>query len=287
MGETLPRQLWRRVRSVFLKGLAALLPTALTIYVIMFLYGFTKDSVSKPITTFIGYQMAERSESCRRHFVEEYGVDENILEMKNGKFVHPEEVERELSEKLPWWPGFVLVLVTIFVAGIVLASFLGRKIWRTGERTLGKVPVIGIIYPYIKQVTEFVFGEGRKTPAYSRVVAVQFPYHGSWAVGFVTGYGLAPVDASGGKHVTVFVPCSPAPMSGFTVVVPEEEAIPLDMTVDEAMRFVISCGVITPERFLTERGVQAVARGETRVLDSGGRAETETENEGKEKEKQN
>ncbi len=265
------KRMSRRLRVIFFKGLAALLPTALTIYIIVFLFGFVKNNISRPINTFIGYNLARWSEDVRGYMVRHYNVDETVFAVdENGNFVDPEAVEEELAAKLPWWPAFVLVVFVIFVVGALLASFMGRRIWRAGERLLSRTPVINLIYPHVKQVTSFLFGEDKPQKKYSRVVAVQFPFPGSWSVGLVTGEGLQPVKVKeGSRLVTVFVPCSPAPMSGFTVIVREDETIPLNMSVDEAMRFIISCGVITPEALLTDEGRASLNAQDTRALGGG------------------
>lgn len=263
------RGFFKKLKRIFFKGLAALLPTALTIYIILFLFTFVRDNISKPINTFIGYQLIKASKGVEDYVVRNYHVDRKVLKRdEKGEFIDPKQVKEELSAKLPWWPAFVLVVLVIFIVGVLLASFIGRRIWRTGEKLLSRTPVINLIYPHVKQVTSFLFGEERLQRQYSRVVAVQFPFHGSWAVGFVTGEGIRPIKArERTRLVTVFVPCSPAPMSGFTVIVREDEAIPLNMSVDEAMRFIISCGVITPENLLTEEGRAAMQASDTKALE--------------------
>ena len=250
--------LGKGLKRVFLKGLAALLPTALTIYILMFLFAFVKDSISRPITTFLGVQMAKHWNGAKDFFAD-YKIPPELFEKEpDGSLKHPVELEEEMRKKLPWWPGFVIVVVLIFIVGVFLASFLGRRIWRLGERLVDKVPVVKAVYSSAKQVTDFVFGGDKRGYGYSKVVAVQYPTQGLWSVGFLTGGGIEPVKTKEKKRlVTVFIPCSPTPMSGFTVILPEEKTIPLDMTFEEAMRFVISCGVVTPQKLMTKEGKEA------------------------------
>lgn len=247
--------LGKGLKRVFLKGLAALLPTALTIYIIMFLFAFVKDSISRPITTFLGIQMAKHWDGAKDYFAD-YKIAPELFEKdSDGSLKHPVELEEEMKKRLPWWPGFVIVVILIFIVGVFLASFLGRRMWRLGERLVDKVPVVKAVYSSAKQVTDFVFGSDKGGYGYSKVVAVQYPTEGLWSVGFLTGGGIEPVKTKEKRRlVTVFVPCSPTPMSGFTIILPEEKTIPLDMTFEEAMRFVISCGVVTPEKLMTEEG---------------------------------
>lgn len=246
------------IKRIFLKGLAALLPTALTIYIVMFLFSFVKDNISQPITTFLGMQMAKHWDGAEDYFAT-YKIDPKLFEKdEGGALKYPTELKEEMDKKLPWWPGFIVVLIGIFIVGVFLASFLGRRIWRIGEKLVNKVPIIKVVYSSAKQVTDFVFGGDRKGYSYSKVVAVQYPSEGLWSVGFLTGDGLQPVKEKERKRlVTVFIPCSPTPMSGFTVVLPEQRILPLEMSFEEAMRFIISCGVVTPEKLLTEEGKRA------------------------------
>ena len=241
--------LWPWTKKTFLKGLATL-PTILTIYVFLVVFNFVRSNVSEPINILLGKQVYA-TEWGRSYLQDEYGVS---FADENGDPLEGEVLTEELKAKLPWWPGFIIAFLAILAVGFIIASWIGRRIWRGGEHLLTRMPVIKVIYPYAKQVTDFVFGDKEK-PAYSSVVAVQYLRPGAWGVGFVTGEGLCTIkEYMGKKMVNVFVPCSPAPMSGFTVIIPEEEVVPLNITVDEAMRFIISAGVIVPVQQLTEEG---------------------------------
>ena len=108
-----------------------------------------------------------------------------------------------------------------------------------------KTPFLRQIYPYIKQITDFMLT--RKKLSFNKVVAIQYPRKGVWSVAMVTGTGLRKVVGSGEKEfLTVFVPTSPTPFTGYVIMTPKDETMELDMTIEEALRFTISGGVITP-----------------------------------------
>jgi uncharacterized membrane protein len=113
------------------------------------------------------------------------------------------------------------------------------------ERALMNAPLVKKVYPYIKQVTDFLLT--KKDLSFSKVVAFEYPRKGTWSVGLVTGSGLKKVtQLKTTEFLTVFVPTSPTPFTGYVILVPKNETIELDMSIEEALRFVISGGVITP-----------------------------------------
>jgi uncharacterized membrane protein len=157
-------------------------------------------------------------------------------------------------EELPVWADWIgiiaallLAVLAVYLLGGVLTTFVGRRILARVDLLLASLPVIGSIYPHAKQISGFLFGEEQMQ--FKRVVAVEYPRHGCYSLGFATSGGLEKVaDHLGAKLVSVFVPTSPTPVTGWTVMVPEHEVIPLDMSVDEAVRFILSCGVLLPGR---------------------------------------
>lgn len=157
-------------------------------------------------------------------------------------------------EDLPVWADWIgiitallLAVLFVYVLGRVLTTFVGRRILARVDLLFASLPVIGSIYPHAKQISGFLFGEEQMQ--FKRVVAVEYPRHGCYSIGFATSEGLEKVaDHLGAKLVAVFVPTSPTPVTGWTVMVPEHEVIPLEMTVDEAVRFILSCGVLLPGR---------------------------------------
>jgi uncharacterized membrane protein len=128
------------------------------------------------------------------------------------------------------------------------ASVIGRVLWRMMESMIMSAPVLRRIYPHVKQVTDFVLTPEQKKKSFLHVVAVEYPRKGLWSLGFVTGAGLREIAGRARRELlTVLVPKSPALVSGYVITVPKEDAIFLDMTVEEAFRFLVSAGVILPE----------------------------------------
>jgi len=141
--------------------------------------------------------------------------------------------------------GFVLAIVGIYFIGRFVASFIGRFVWRLAEKALMRAPLVKQIYPNVKQVTDFFLSD-RKVD-FSRVVAVEYPRKGVWSLGLVTGPGMRTVsEATNSDLLTIFVPSSPTPVTGYTVTVRRDEVIDLPLTIDEALRFTVSGGVVVP-----------------------------------------
>lgn len=148
---------------------------------------------------------------------------------------------------------FHLSAVAVIVT-VVLLYFIGRIMtvqigqWLVGnfeKRILARLPVISNVYSSVKQVTDFLFTE--RTVAYNQVVAVEYPRKGVWSLGFVTGSGMKEVlDANGEPLLALLMPTSPMPMTGFTIMVPQKDCIELDLTIDQAFQFCLSCGVLVP-----------------------------------------
>jgi uncharacterized membrane protein len=107
------------------------------------------------------------------------------------------------------------------------------------------MPVVKQIYPYVKQVTDFLFGDKRLQ--FSRVVLVEYPRKGIWSLGLVTGAGMRTIGrALGEEFLTVFVPSSPTPVTGYVITVRRDEVLDLPISIDDAIRYVVSGGVIMP-----------------------------------------
>lgn len=155
-------------------------------------------------------------------------------------------------EEFPVWADWigigaalVLAILVVYLLGRVLTTFVGRRLLARIDNGMASLPVIGSIYPHAKQISGFLFAEGEMQ--FQRVVAVEYPRRGCYSLGFATSGGLRRVaQHTGLKLMAVFVPTSPTPITGWTVMVPEDEVIQLDLTVDEAVRFILSCGVLIP-----------------------------------------
>jgi uncharacterized membrane protein len=209
-------------RSYFLRGFAVLLPTVLTIWLILWGFNFINDNISVHIKRVIVF------------VIKTAGGSEEIL----NQFW----VSTGLSVA-----GFIIALGIVYVVGVILASVFGRSIWQNVERLIMNVPLLKQTYPYIKQMTDFFFKQEETKKLFSRVVAVEYPRKGIWSVGYVTGNGIKKfVEGRNTEFVTVLIPTAPTPLGGFLIIVPKEEVVDLDMSIEEALRFIISAGVIVP-----------------------------------------
>ncbi|WP_018881799.1 MULTISPECIES: DUF502 domain-containing protein [unclassified Thioalkalivibrio] len=141
--------------------------------------------------------------------------------------------------------GIVVAIVVVFVTGVIVANIVGRKLVALGESIVHRIPLVNSIYGAVKKVTETVLADGGQ--AFRKVMLIEYPRRGLWSVGFMTGVGTGEVqERTEHEVITVFVPTTPNPTSGFVLMVPREEAIELDMTVEDGLKFVMSMGVVTP-----------------------------------------
>lgn len=141
--------------------------------------------------------------------------------------------------------GMVLTVLVLLVTGFLGANLLGRRIVGAWESLLARIPLVRSVYSGAKQVAETLFSDGGTS--FKKVLLVQYPREGVWSICFMTATGLAEVQARTDEEVAcVFVPTTPNPTSGFIVFVPREDLIELDMSVDEALRMIISLGVVVP-----------------------------------------
>ena len=209
-----------RFKSYFLRGLAVLLPAVLTIWIFVGGFGVIHDKISVHI---------------------KHGL-KRLIEYAGGS-------EAEMAK--PWISGaltvagFLIALAAVCIVGALLASVVGRTLWRMTEKSIMNTPLLRRVYPYVKQITDFILTQEEQKKLFSRVVAVEYPRKGIWSIGFVTGSGIEKVIESVKKEKSE--PTSPTPFTGFVITVLKKHTIDLDMTVEEALRFIVSGGVITPE----------------------------------------
>ena len=150
-------------------------------------------------------------------------------------------------ERLRRIPGLgVLVLVLgLLLTGMFAANILGQWWLRQWDRLLSNIPIVKSIYTSVKQVSDTLFSTNGN--AFREAVLVQYPRQGSWTIAFVTGKPGGEVAAHlDGEHVSVYVPTTPNPTSGFFLMMPRSDVRVLNMSVDEALKYVISMGVVTP-----------------------------------------
>jgi uncharacterized membrane protein len=140
--------------------------------------------------------------------------------------------------------GIVLALAVLFLTGVLVTNFLGRRLVAYWESLLKRIPLVRSVYGGVKSFTESVFSD-RNT--FRKVVMVEYPRLGMWSIGFVTAEDIAEISAKTGvRQMCVYVPTTPNPTSGLIVMVPREQVVELEMSVDQAMRMIITCGVVVP-----------------------------------------
>jgi uncharacterized membrane protein len=141
--------------------------------------------------------------------------------------------------------GLVVLFIAITLIGALTAGFLGRFVVTIGERILAQMPVIRSFYSAIKQILETVLKQQSK--AFRQAVLVEYPRRGIWAIGFITGATEGEVqNLTMQEVVNVFLPTTPNPTSGFLLFIPRKDLVILDMSVEEAVKMVISGGIVTP-----------------------------------------
>ena len=157
------------------------------------------------------------------------------------------ESAREGLEQLREMPGLgVLVMVALMLlTGVFVTNIFGQWWVRQWDALLHRIPIVKSIYSSVKQVSDTLFSSNGN--AFREAVLVQYPHAGSWTIAFVTGKPSGEVaSALAGEHVSLYVPTTPNPTSGFFLMMPRTAVRPLQMSVDEALKYIISMGVVTP-----------------------------------------
>lgn len=142
--------------------------------------------------------------------------------------------------------GVILTIAVILITGVLAANFVGRQLVRFGDWLINHIPLVRSIYSAIKQVMDTVFASNGKS--FRKVILVEYPRKGLWSIAFQTGSGSAEIQQhlDGEDVVTLFIPTTPNPTSGFLMYAKRSEVIELQMPVDQALKFVISLGVVQP-----------------------------------------
>lgn len=141
--------------------------------------------------------------------------------------------------------GAILTLLIIFVTGVIATNFFGKRMILVWEALLARVPVVKSIYASVKQVSDTLFSDSGN--AFRQAVLVQFPRPGTWTIAFVTGKpGGDVANHLSGDYLSVYVPTTPNPTGGYFLMLPRADVVELDMSVDEALKYIISMGVVAP-----------------------------------------
>jgi uncharacterized membrane protein len=138
--------------------------------------------------------------------------------------------------------GILLTLVLIFSLGALVTNFLGRKIFNLGEKIVKRVPIVNTIYSTLKQITD-TFTKGT-SDTFEGAVYIQYPRQGLWTMAFISGQSKT---KDGVAYYHLFVPTTPNPTSGFFLMIPQSDAVPTGMSVEEGLKTIISGGMLAPE----------------------------------------
>lgn len=273
-------------RKFFGRGLAILLPSILTLWILWQLVVFVYSNVGEPINRGIRLVVIAAlplvvgepepalegeepkaspmpawytpSDSQIRKYLESQRIEgqpipEPDAEGWDAAYATGQiQLRRRLFRQ--WWSthwyleatGLVVAIVLIYLAGVLLGNLLGRRLYQMIERLWSQVPGFKQIYPHVKQVVELIMGD--KRVAFSKAVLIQYPRPGIWTVGLVTGHSLRAVREHIGKDTySIFISSTPAPFTGFTITVPIEDTIELPISIDQAIRFIITAGVLSDD----------------------------------------
>lgn len=266
-------------RKFFGRGLAILLPSVLTLWILWQLIAFVYSNVGAPINRGIrlvvlqampyvvgdGRPNAEgeangpdwwvvREEQIDLYLEQQRGISRQIGPDAPAASVSQRDRARQTIRReafADWWDdhwfleatGIVVAIVLIYLAGVVLGNFLGRRAYARIEKALASLPGFKQLYPHVKQLVELIMGD--KPMAFNKAVLIEYPRKGIWSVGLVTGESLPAIrSAAGGDVVSVFIPSTPTPFTGFTISVLREDTIELPITIDHAIRFIITAGAL-------------------------------------------
>ena len=160
-------------------------------------------------------------------------------------FVTLEKISAPMLKKIEFeipGLGILLTLILIYLLGLVVTNFLGRKIFNLGERILKKVPIVNTIYTTLKQITD-TFTKGT-AETFEGAIYIQYPREGLWTMAFISGESTS---EDGVPYYHLFVPTTPNPTSGFFLMIPQADTIPTGMSVEEGLKTIISGGMLAPE----------------------------------------
>ena len=203
----------RRIQQYFVTGLLVWLPMGITVWILLWLMGMLDGS-----------------------FLAVLGLADAVIPGIHG-----------IVERLRNIPGLgvILVIVVIFSTGVFVANMFGQWWVNKWDTLMTRIPVVRSIYTSVKQVADTLFsGSGH---AFSKALLIQYPRQGAWTIAFLTGRPGGEVATHlAGDFVSVYVPTTPNPTSGFFLMLPRSDVIELAMSVDDALKYIISMGVVAP-----------------------------------------
>lgn len=152
--------------------------------------------------------------------------------------------------------GLLVTLVVILLVGVLSVHFFGRALFRTIEFWLTRLPIFKKVYPAVKQLTQFLFNEESRQATLRRVVLVQYPRPGAYSLAFVTNETDTRATGSQTTLLTILIPNPPSPFTGPIIFVPSEDVIPLEMSVENAVKLIVSGGVVSSPLRAVERPIR-------------------------------
>jgi uncharacterized membrane protein len=241
-------------RRFFLRGLAAILPTLITLWLLVWAWDFLWQNIGQYIIHFIRLTWY-------------YAGNQGWMQPQSVQYIMYHWDISDFSTRVI---GVLLSIVLVYFIGVFVGNLIGRTFWRLAERAVLRIPLVRAIYPAVKQVTDFILADRTRHFEHSRVVAVQPHEQNIWSIGLVTSSGSWTLGEQNSEEmVTVFVPSTPTSFSGYVLVVPRNKVIELPMSVEEAMRLLISGGVIMPGEGKTlGREISAAALAADRAVGS-------------------
>ncbi len=266
----------KKLKRPFLRGLAVLLPSVLTLWLIVKAYQFIDSAIAEPInrgirTGFIQLPKYFPSLAETLAMGPSPGTLEAAAQAANIPTADTTAL-RALAHDMfadsvnTWWTehvwmnflGLIVAAIIVYICGRLVGGFIGRAFYKRIEKIMVAVPVIRKVYPYIKQLVDFLINDEDK-PKFSRVVAVEYPRKGIWSVGFMTGGSLQTIEKQIPDSITVFIPSSPTPFTGYTITVQKKDTVDLPISVEEAIRFAVSGGVLVPDHQIMANGLTSVS----------------------------
>jgi uncharacterized membrane protein len=296
----LPAAKPRSFRRAVFRGLALVLPPILTIVIFLWIFSTVQFYVLKPVTdaarealvwvTWNVREPAAADENRENRSAEQRAVlhfdRQPYVRLESGEYI-PESVVDAVRAEIPGKPlpnaraayeDYVtarylrpVIVVPLFILGFVVVLYLLGKLFAAGlgevlESIVRRLPVVRSVYASVKKVTDLAFVESEVE--FKRVVAIEYPRAGVWTVGLVTGEGMRDIAGAAQEAcVTVAVPGSPVPFTGQVVTLPKTAAHELNLTIDEALQFFISCGVVVPARELRDKPAVREPSVTSRVLE--------------------
>ncbi len=274
----------KKRKSFFLHGMITILPAVLTLFILMTVVRFVQDYVTAPINGVIYWTLegnalgwktlgrmgldpldeefidvkelpndlvpeAYASPELWKKAVAEYRMEkiEDMLFFRDRDelYIHRDRLDSRMKKLVPPWISVVASLLVVFTLGSIASGFVGRRMIASVDNAMTNVPVVRAVYPYAKKLVTFFLDDHEFE--FETVVAAPYPTRDVYAIAFVTSQGLRSInEALEGEYVSLFVPTSPMPMTGYTVFIESHRLIPLSISVDEALRVTVSAGVLIP-----------------------------------------